>query len=54
MLRKPKLKLGRPYGLRAGVTSIQDVLSVKELLQRMKNEFIAAIEEQQNNLARFR
>ena len=37
-----------------GVTSIQDVLSVKELLQRMKNEFIAAIEEQQNNLARFR
>ena len=37
-----------------GVTTIQDVLPVIELLKRMKKEFIAAIEAQQINLTRFR
>jgi len=37
-----------------GVTTIQDVLPVIELLKRMKKEFITAIEAQQINLTRFR
>ena len=36
-----------------GVTSIADVVSVQALVDRMKAEFIAAIEEQQANLKRF-
>ena len=36
-----------------GVTSIADVVSVQVLVDRMKAEFIAAIEEQQANLKRF-
>ena len=36
-----------------GVTSIADVVSVQVLVNRMKAEFIAAIEEQQANLKRF-
>ena len=36
-----------------GVTSIADVVSVQVLVERMKAEFIAAIEEQQENLKRF-
>ena len=37
-----------------GVTSIDDVLTVNELVSRMKTEFISAIEEQQENLAKYR
>ena len=36
-----------------GVTSIADVVSVQVLVDRMKAEFIAAIEEQQAHLKRF-
>ena len=36
-----------------GVTSIADVVSVQVLVDRMKAEFIAAIEEQQEHLKRF-
>ncbi|MEO1652275.1 MAG: nitronate monooxygenase family protein [Bacteroidota bacterium] len=36
-----------------GVISVQDNLPVAELVQRMKEEFKAAIEEQYNNLAKF-
>ena len=37
-----------------GVTSIDDVLTVNELVSRMKTEFISAIEEQQEYLAKYR